>query len=151
MNKLIIVLLIALPTWSFAQQDDAIMTPDGDVILSEVTIEIIDVQGQQEWKTSHFYELKNNSGRYELKNGTKQELTRRIVLDGTENTLKVFGTKKKLKMYHDIEAIIRSENQMILEFKGGAYMIIDNKNKTITLFETNFGFVYKIIDSSIKK
>ena len=144
MNKLLILLFFAFPAISFSQQDDAIMTPDGDVILSEVTIETIDIQGIQEWKTTHFYELTNNEGKYELKNGTKQEITRKIVLDGNENTLKVFGEKKKLKMYHDVETIIRSENQMILEFKGGAYMIIDNKNKTITLFETNFGFVYKM-------
>lgn len=132
--------------WAQKNQDDAIMTPDGDIILSEVTIETIDVQEKQVWETSHFYELDNNNGRYELKNGTKQEIARKIELNGKEKTLRVYGKKNTLKMHHDIEEIVRSENQMILEFTNGSFMIIDNKNRTISLFETNFGFVYKMKD-----
>lgn len=149
MKRFILTISLALiGSFAFAQQnqDDAIMTPDGDIILSEVTIETIDIQEKVTYETSHFYELKNNNGRYELKDGTKQEIARKIVLNGQEKTLRVYGKKNKLKMHHDIETIIRSENQMILEFTNGSYMIIDKKNRTISLFETNFGFVYKMAD-----
>lgn len=149
MKKLLlttILLTLSAIVWAQKNQDDAIMTPDGDIILSEVTIETIDVQEKQVWETSHFYELDNNNGRYELKNGTKQEIARKIELNGKEKTLRVYGKKNTLKMHHDIEEIVRSENQMILEFTNGSFMIIDNKNRTISLFETNFGFVYKMKD-----
>ncbi len=149
MKKLLlatILLTLSSITWAQKNQDDAIMTPDGDIILSEVTIETIDVQEKQVWKTSHFYELKNINGRYEIKDGTKLEIARTIELNGKEKTLRVYGKKNTLKMHHDIEAIVRSENQMILEFTNGSFMIIDNKNRTISLFETNFGFVYKMKD-----
>ena len=147
--KLIITFLFSVVSiYSYAQEDSllqsAIITPDGDIILPEVSIETVDIADITTWTTSHFYELTVDNGRYNLKNGTKQELYRKIELNGTAKTLCIYGEKKRLKMHHDIDDIIRSENQLILNFSNGSYMIIDSKNKTISLFETNFGFVYKI-------
>ena len=149
MKPLFTLLFISLSFAIYSQQDslllqNAIVTPDGDIILPEVSIETVDVTEISTWKTSHFYELTENNGRYSLKNGTKQELDRKIELDGIAKTLRIYGAKKRLKMHHNIDDIIRSENQLILNFHNGSYMIIDSKNKTISLFETNFGFVYKI-------
>lgn len=124
--------------------EGAIITPDGDIILPEVTIETVDVEDISRWSTIHFYELSEDEGRYELKNGTKQEIARKVELNGKEKTLRVYDKKGNLKMHHDVNDIIRSENQLILNFFNGSYMIIDSKNKTISLFEKNFGFVYKI-------
>ena len=134
-----------------AQQDstynplqESFTTPDGDIILPEIVIENIQIQETKKWKTIYFYELAENEGRYKIKDGTRLEIARVIELDGKENTLRVYDKKGSLKMHHNVKDIIRSENQLILNFTNGAYMIIDNKNNTISLFEENFGFVYKM-------
>jgi hypothetical protein len=136
-----------------AQQDstynppqESFTTPDGDIILPEIVIENIKIQETKKWKTIYFYELAENEGRYKIKDGTRLEIARIIELDGKENSLRVYDKKGNLKMHHDVKDIIRSENQLILNFTNGAYMIIDNKNHTISLFEENFGFVYKMKD-----
>tara|TARA_B100000809_G_scaffold255228_1_gene293466 strand:+ start:518 stop:979 length:462 start_codon:yes stop_codon:yes gene_type:complete len=124
--------------------EGTIITPDGDVILPEITIETVDVKETSEWKTIYFYELTEKDGRYKLKDGTKQELTRIVELNGKNNTLRIYDKKGLLKMHHDVNDVIRSENQLILNFSNGSYMIIDSKNNTISLFKSNFGFVYKM-------
>ena len=139
-----ILILTAVTTFAQNKSNQAIVTPDGDIILPEVTIDKVEIVETMIWTTSYFYELTNETGQYTLKNGTKQEIERIITLDGKNNTLRVYDKKKNLKMHHDITTVIKSENQLILDFTNGAYMIIDNKNKTISLFEKYFGFVYKM-------
>lgn len=124
--------------------DNSFVTPDGDIILPEISIETVQLDETRVWKTLYFYELSENEGRYKIKDGTRLEIKRTIELDGKTKTLRVYGNKKSLKMHHDVRDIIRSENQLTLNFTNGAYMIIDNQNHTISLFEANFGFVYKM-------
>ncbi len=147
----ILLLAVVSSIEGYSQQDTiknqlegAFVTPDGDIILPEVTIETVDVKETTVWKTSHFYELAENEGRYKIKDGTKQTISRRIELNGQNKTLRVYDKKGVLKMHHDVDDVIRSENQLVLNFSNGSYMIIDSGNKTISLFEKNFGFVYKI-------
>jgi hypothetical protein len=151
MLKHLFVIFICVSFFSAHSQDSSsrviegtIITPDGDIILPEITIETVDVKETSEWKTIYFYELKEKNGRYTLKDGTKQEISRRVELNGKQKTLRVYDKKGLLKMHHDVTDIIRSENQLILNFSNGAYMMIDSKNNTISLFEANFGFVYKM-------
>ena len=151
MLKYLVVALFVLRVVNVQAQDSTsrviegtIITPDGDVILPEITIETVDVKETSEWKTVYFYELTEKDGRYKLKNGTKLEIIRRVELNGKAKTLRIYDKKGLLKMHHDVTDIIRSENQLILNFSNGSYMIIDSKNNTISLFEANFGFVYKI-------
>lgn len=148
MKYCLLLLLNLFSIYAFSQQDSLaqsiIVTPDGDIILPEVSIETVDIADITTWKTSYFYELTEENHRYALKNGTKQELKRKIILNGTEKTLCIYGEKNRLKMHQYIEDVIRSENQLIVNFRDGSYMIIDSNNKTISLFKTNFGFVYKI-------
>jgi hypothetical protein len=124
--------------------DNSFVTPDGDIILPEVSIETVQLDEKRTWKTLYFYELAEHEGRYKIKDGTRLEIKRTIELDGKANTLRVYGNKNSLKMHHDVRDIIRSEHQLTLNFTNGAYMIIDNQNHTISLFEANFGFVYKM-------
>ena len=151
MLKYLIIALFVLRVVNVQAQDSTsrvvegtIITPDGDVILPEITIETVDFKGTSEWETVYFYELSENEGRYKLKNGTKQKLARRVELNGGNNTLRIYDKKGLLKMHNDISDIIRSENQLILNFSNGSYMIIDSKNNTISLFRANYGFVYKM-------